>query len=472
MRTFAKAPIAFSAALLAALAGGCLHIPPAPLSPADGAEQLEHRSLADPGLRTFLTQRRAQPTEAWPRTTWGVEDLTLAAIFFSPSLRIARSGSEVARAHEGTAAQRPNPTLQIQPQYLTNNVASGVPPWVSVFTLTWTIETGDKRDARRAVAAAGTSAALANELGTAWQVRGDLLRAAIALRAAEARAAGRDRIVALLTERERLLEDRLALGAASQREIAVVRQARLQSEGLRATSQRLAGEARARLAAALSLPRAALDGLVLAEELESEPTRWTPAATLDVETARHVALLGRSDLLVSLSDYAAAEANLRLQLAQQYPNVVFGPSYEYDQGGHRWGLSLSVSLPLLNQNRGGVEEAAAARDQSAARFEALQTQILAEVDGATASLDGARAERERAFALVRNAEQAKTFAARSLAEGASDRATYLVIELAREEAGLLAVDAQESWRLALARLELAVRPVGTVDATLRVVAAP
>ena len=473
MRSIPVRPLAFLLiALVAPLATACLHVPPAPLSPADSADRIESRSLTDPALRSFLSERLAQPVDAWPRPRWSVEDLTLVAIYFNPTLRVAQAGFEVARSHEKTAAQRPNPSLQIQPQYYVNNVASGVPPWLSVFNLNWTFETGSKRASRIAVAEATTRAAEANQIGAVWQTRGELTQAAIALRSADARQTRRARILELLGQRATLLEHRFAEGAASQNDLTLARQARLVAETLLATSVRAEAEARARLAAALGLPRGSLEGDSLANDLETEPASWTDAAALDAVTARHAAMLGRSDVLAGLADYDAAEANLRLQLAQQYPNIVFGPSYEYDQGGHRWGLNLSLNLPLLSRNEGGIEEAAAARSQTAARFEALQTRVLSEVDGATAALEGARGERTRTDELVRGSDQQTAYAARALAAGASDRATYLAAELAREDVGLLAIDADERVKLAIARLELAVRPLGPIDSILSASAAP
>ena len=182
MRSIPTRRVAFTwMALVAPLATACLHVPPAPLSPADSADRIESRSLADPALRSFLSERLAQPVDAWPRPRWSVEDLTLAAIYFNPTLRVAQAGFDVARSHEKTAAQRPNPSLQIQPQYYVNNVASGVPPWLAVVNLNWTFETGGKRASRIAVAEATTRAAEANQIGAVWQIRGELTQAAIAL---------------------------------------------------------------------------------------------------------------------------------------------------------------------------------------------------------------------------------------------------------------------------------------------------
>jgi outer membrane protein TolC len=458
--------------LVASFATACLHVPPAPLAPAQDAERIEARSLADPALRDFLSEQLGQAIEPWPRPSWTVEDLTLAAIFFNPALRVARAGADVAHAHEKTAAQRPNPSLMVQPLYYQNNLASGAPPWISMFNLNWTIETGGKRTARMAVAEANARVADEATLSAAWLIRGEVTQAAIALRAAMARRDQHARIDALLAERATLLDHRLAHGAATQTDLALARQARLHAEMLAATSERLVAEARARLAAALGLPRRALEDLSLGVDLDAEPESWTRAATLDASTARSAAMLGRSDVKAGLADYDATEANLRLQLAQQYPNLLFGPSYKYDQGGHRYGFTLTLDLPLLSRNEGGIEEAAAARAQSAARFDALQTKVLAEVDAASAALEGARGERSNADAMLRGTDREAALAARALAAGATDRPTWLAAEILREESRLLAVDADEHWKLALARLELAVRPVGPLDTTLGARAAP
>src|SRR5262245_60911700 len=103
-------------ALAAALLAGCRHVAPEPLSPAQIADRLEQRTLADPGLRDFIAGQRGRPLEPWPHTQWTVDDLTFAALFFSPDLNVARAIADVATAQIGTASERPNPTLSFAPQ--------------------------------------------------------------------------------------------------------------------------------------------------------------------------------------------------------------------------------------------------------------------------------------------------------------------------------------------------------------------
>src|SRR5258705_656230 len=121
-------------ALAAALALGCRHVAPQPLSPEQTADRLGERTLADDGLRDFIAQQRGRSPEPWPRTRWELSDLALAALYFSPELRVARAAADVAAAHVGAAAQRPNPTLSFLPQRVANP-QSGVSPWLSIVHL-------------------------------------------------------------------------------------------------------------------------------------------------------------------------------------------------------------------------------------------------------------------------------------------------------------------------------------------------
>jgi outer membrane protein TolC len=94
--------------------------------------------------------------------------------------------------------------------------------------------------------------------------------------------------------------------------------------------------------------------------------------SISSQQARRQALLSRADILASLSQYAASEAALQLEVAKQYPDVHLSPGYEFDQGDNKWSLGLTVTLPVLNQNRGGIAEAEARRLESGETFLALQ----------------------------------------------------------------------------------------------------
>src|SRR5258706_4613452 len=199
-RTFA-----FAIALAAVV--GCRHVAPRPLSAEESGARLAAQSLADPGLRDLLAERSGGSAEPWPRTRWGLRDLTLAALYLSPELRVARAASDVAAAHVGAEAQRPNPTLSFLPQRVVRP-ESGVSPWVAAVALDWPIETAGKRARRRAAAEARASAAEIAVRTATWRVRSDVYEGVVGLRAAERRRDALAHTVELRAQRLPLLEER------------------------------------------------------------------------------------------------------------------------------------------------------------------------------------------------------------------------------------------------------------------------
>jgi outer membrane protein TolC len=95
-------------------------------------------------------------------------------------------------------------------------------------------------------------------------------------------------------------------------------------------------------------------------------------------------LVGRPDILAGLSDYAASQAALQLEIAKQYPDLRLSPGYQLDDGENKWTIGVSVELPIFNRNQGPIAEADARRALAAAHFEALQAAVIAEVDRAVA----------------------------------------------------------------------------------------
>ena len=126
---------------------------------------------------------------------------------------------------------------------------------------------------------------------------------------------------------------------------------------------------------------------------------------------RRNALVARADVLAALSDYAAAESALQLEIARQYPDIHFGPTYQFDQGDNMWSLALSAELPLVNRNQGPIAEAKAHRAEAAARLNALQAKVLAEIDGAVESFHAT----ETNLAMIENLAAAQSQARDAIA---------------------------------------------------------
>ena len=170
-----------------------------------------------------------------------------------------------------------------------------------------------------------------------------------------------------------LVEQQRRAGAALIVEVAAIRMALTKLQADEADAQRQMTDARTRLAEALGLPVAALEGVRFGFPLEPV---WDPTALLDKAEARRLALRQRSDIRAVLAEYEASQAALQLEVAKQYPGLHLGSGYQWDQGDHKWNLALTLELPILNRNQGPIAEAEARRKETAAQLLALQAEVI------------------------------------------------------------------------------------------------
>ena len=438
------------------LVAGCARFHPQPLSPAETAAGLESRSLGNPELKAFLEKHLNRELNPWPAAKWDFEMLTLAAFYYQPSLDMARAVWAEAQAGVVTAGARPNPTVGFTPQYVFN---PGVePPWVATLNLDWPIETAGKRGARVTQARHLSESARLNISATAWQVRSQLRASLIDLSAVTRRESLLRQQLAVQEQVVASLDQRREAGAMASSEIMparlLVQKARLDLSD----AQRQQVEARTRVAEVMGLPVSALKDVEIAYDLTLFPADMDRLTSTEV---RRQALQRRPDVLAALADYAASESALQIEIAKQYPDVHLNTGFEYDQGLQKWGLlGFGMELPLLNRNEGPIAQAAARRRQSAARFEALQAKVIADLDRALAVYEVAAKSRAGAEALLATQRKQQEAVAQQLKAGAADRLEVLTAQLELATGELVLQDSQTRLHQALGALEDTVqRPV-------------
>jgi outer membrane protein TolC len=163
-------------------------------------------------------------------------------------------------------------------------------------------------------------------------------------------------------------------------------------------------------------------------------------------------------VLAALSDYAASESALQLEIAKQYPDVHLNTGYEYDQGLQKWGtLGFGVDLPLMNRNEGPIAQAEARRKQAAARFEALQAKVIADIDRSLVVYQVAARSRAGAEALLATQRKQQESVEQQLKAGAADRLDVLTSQLELATSELAVEDGQTKLHQALGALEDAVQ---------------
>jgi outer membrane protein TolC len=441
------------------MAVGCAHFEPQPLAPVQTAFALENRTLDDPGLAAFLEKNLPRDAASGPSRAWDFERLTLAAFYYHADLEVARAQWGVAQAAIQTAGGRPNPSVSVTPalNFSHVNTAPGLSPWLPAISFDVPLETAGKRGHRIAQARQLSESARLNLAAAAWHVRAAVRASLLDYAAARQRETLRQGRISIQQQIIARLDQQIQAGAMAGSEVVTFRIALQKTQLELADAQRERAESRARLAESIGIPVRALEGVELPEDF---PENAAAAASLTSGEMRRQALLGRADILAALADYAAAQSALQLEIARQYPDVHFSPGYQFDQGDNLWSLGLTVELPVLNQNQGPIAEAAAKRIEAAARFNALQAKVLADLDSAVESFRAT----EKSLALLQDlaVSQARSRDAiqAQVSAGAAAPLDLLNAQLEFAEAEEGQLEAQVKRQQSLAALEEAVqRPI-------------
>ncbi|HVU17829.1 MAG TPA: TolC family protein [Candidatus Didemnitutus sp.] len=438
---------------------GCAAYEDRPIDAKATAQDWNQRSLADEGLHQFLTRVAPQPPPVWPQPEWNLDQLTLAALYFQPSLEVARAQIEVARAAVRTAGQRPNPTVTASATY----DSTTPPPWIPAVSFDVPIETAGKRGHRLAAAEQNADAARWSWRDQAWQVRVAVRSALLNLYHARESRALLD--VQLKARREivRLLEGQLRAGAVAPTEVASARISLRTDELAEQQADQTEMEALENLADAVGLPNAVLSGTRFSFSGLDQVPEETPSGQMQL-----AAVLRRADIRGALAAYAAAQSDLQLEIANQYPDIHLGPGYELDQTDNKWTLGLTLPLPLLNRNEGPIAEAEARRRLAAAQFVATQAKALNEVAAAVAACESSRRQWRTASDLLHEQQQRRASIQDLLRAGDAEPVTVATAEVEYAIAAVVQLDALVKVQEAFGKLEAATQsPAAMTEDELR-----
>src|SRR5579863_296513 len=441
--------------LVSCLLTGCAaqRYKPSPIVPSTTAAQFESRSLADPGLRSFEERNLGHSVSPWPPQKWDLQMLSFAGLYFNPTLNVARARLATAEGAVVTAGARPNPTFDLVP---------GIPaPYLLTQDILFLIETAGKPRLRVEAAKNLDQAAQLDLADSAWTVamgvRVSLLNYLVASRNLE-----------LLQPQEEARTDQVAIlqQISSAGEITSFDVNLSQIDLSKTTvairiAETQVADAKAALAAAVGIPIAALNGIAF-----SWPALDTPPApeSIPVDQVRREAVLNRLDIRRALAEYEAAEADLRSEIAKQYPNFNIGPGYTYEERNSFFTVGFSTTPPIFNRNRGPIAEADGRREQAAAAFLQTQAQAIEKSERALAVYTAALQEVSEARSLYRLQETQLQTIQQSIAAGADYR---LSLDAAQIQVSLLAqaqLDALVRAQQAFGNLEDSLqRPLASDD---------
>jgi outer membrane protein TolC len=442
--------------LVAFILAGCARFHPQSISPDQTADAFDARSLTNANLQAFLVTNHI--TGPWPRRSWDLDALTLAAFYYQPALAEARAQWASVRAAHITAGQRPNPTVGFTPTY----DITTPPPWILGVTWDIPIETAGKRGKRIAQANHLCEAARWNFISAAWQTRSRVRAALLNLYAARETESLLARQESAQSNVVRLLEGQFAAGVVSSYEVTQARVTLGTTRLARQDATGQYGQARVQLANALGLPLRALDDVPFSfAGLDQFPQELT------APEIRRQAILNRADVRGALAEYAASQSALQLEIAKQYPDLHLGPGYELDQTDNKWSLGVTLELPILNHNQGPVAEAKAKRQEAAAHFLTVQTTAIGEIDSALAGYNAALQKSATATALLDNLQKQLDSAHAQAQVGETEPLALANAEAEHAAGAQNQLDAVVKAQAALGQLEDAVQsPLTLPPATL------
>lgn len=319
-------------------------------------------------------------SEQLPIQQWKLDDLIYCALFFNPSLDIARAQWRSAEAAKLTAAEMRLPTVGGQ-YSKSNNASEEISPHAYGLSIEIPIETANKRNIRIESAQHLAEAAKLRIAQAAWQLRNEVTRTFTEYQANRQQISLMSKEQAYRQDIVAIYQKRIDLGESSNIELS---RAKLQLQTLNTeleSKQRNHLVLLARLANNLGLPLSQVEQMQLADTANTEALVSSGAADLQTR-----ALLNRLDIRIALERYAVAEAKLKLEIAKQYPDIVISPGYAYEFGDKIWSLGLSSLMTILTKNRLAIAEATQLREVEAKQFEALQANVISEVNVANARL--------------------------------------------------------------------------------------
>ena len=416
-----------------------------PIVASASASQFESRSLADDGLRSF-EEKNLNPPLPWPHKAWNLQTLSLAALYFNPTLDLARARVARADAAVVTAGARPNPTLGISP---------GVPsPYLFTLDFAVPIETAGKRGYRVQSARNLDQAARLDLADSAWTVlsgvRLALLNYLLASRSLEL-VRSEEQVRA---DQVNILERILSSGEITRLDVDLARIEFSKTEVAMRAAEGQTAEAKASLAAALGLPLAGLQDAEFSwPDMENPPN----SESLSAKEIQSEAVLDRLDVRRSLAQYASAEADLQLEIAKQYPDINLGPGYTYEERNSFFTVGLSSAIPLFNRNQGPIAEAEARRKEAAAAFLQTQAQAVAKSERALAVYTAALRELAEAQSLYQLQEMQLQIVQQAIRAGADNRLSLDGVQIQLSVLARARLDALGRAQRALGDLEDAVQ---------------
>jgi outer membrane protein TolC len=395
---------------------------PKPIDSAAITTKYESKDPASKRFQEYLLSN-GYPANRLPLQQWNLDDLTYCALFFHPSLDTARAQLSAAKNAESSAAEKAMPSINGHMAH-SDDPDPTKKPFAFGLSIDIPIETANKRDIRIENAQHLSEIAKLQIAQTAWQLRYNIAQSLIEYQFNQQQLDILNKEIARRQEIVAIHQKRLDIGLASNVELS---NAKLL---LQISLSELNAKQQNKLILMATLAKNL--GLPLSKVQDMRLTNQDNIKVLNLDQTnklQNTALLNRLDIRIALERYAIAETKLKLEIAKQYPDLTISPGFAYEFGDNIWSLGLSGLLSLLSKNKLAIVEATQLREVEAAQFEALQTQVLAELATKNAEVNQAQIALQNQETLLMHQQDYTKRMVRKLTSGEIDRLELALVNL-------------------------------------------
>jgi len=427
-----------------------------PLNINEVQQKTKQLDFNDSDFIAYLKESNFDTTNI-PFKSWGIDELLITQRYFNPHLKTADLELKYIESNEEIASLRPLSSLGAK--YERGDVGD---PSDNFFKLdfTFTYETANKRLIRYELTYNETQLALLDKELIHWDLRASLISSLT-------KYIKNQDLIQILKNKIRLQQSIVHM-AKKRLNYGLVSKVDYTRESVKFNSiqKELIKHQNLQLNIAKNL--ATLVGLSLEKfnllPIDVKKTRDKIFSSLttffektDQGKMHTTAMLNRIDLRQKLARYAIAEANLKLEIAKQYPDMTFTPAYIYDFGYNVWGLGIQTLLKTPERNKAFIDRALIFRELEASKIMNFELEINNQVEELSLSIQKNKEHELAAKKSLASKDSLVKQLQDRFHQGQIDR-----MELEKEMFALLDVDL-EIHRATYASIELGVVAEGVLQ---------
>ena len=316
-----------------------------------------------------------------PIKNWGLKELIYAQQFFNPELKTAKMKWEMVKTNEVIANLRPASSIGLEIGRETTNKELSKKIFGGNFS--FTIESANKRLIRYELALNKSQLALIDYQITNWKLRLNLFNKLLDfIENQEFIRLSKDEL-RLKQSVMNMMKKRLEAGIVSQIDLDMktIEFNKKNQELLELQMKQALIKNQVASLIGLSIQKFNLITLN-AKNITSLLDDITVSYLKDKKLIelQEISLTKRLDLRKALSNYAVAEAELKLEVANQYPDYNFTPAYIYEFGTRIWSLGIDSIINSASRNKAFITKAKKFRDLEASKVITLQLSTINDIE--------------------------------------------------------------------------------------------